>query len=78
MTNTQERLAALQFEITALREQLAELADPASDDRQRQFLFRELVYAVATYSALLRKHSRQPGYPLHQRAINQVDQLNYN
>jgi hypothetical protein len=71
MTNTQERLATLQFEIAALREQLAALADGASDNRQRQFLFRELVYAVATYNALLRKHSRQPVYPLHQRAVNQ-------
>ena len=78
MTNTQERLAALQFEITALREQLAELVEESSDDRQRQFLFRELVYAVATHSALLRKRSRQSDYPLDQRAINQVDQLNYN
>jgi hypothetical protein len=77
MTNTQERLAALQFEISVLREQLAELADGASDDRQRQFLFRELVYAVATYNGLLRKHSRHPAYPLHDRAINQLDQPNY-
>jgi hypothetical protein len=77
MTDTQERLVALQFEITALREQLAALADGANDDCQRQFLFRELVYAVTTYNALLRKHSRHPVYPLHQRALNQLDQPNY-
>jgi hypothetical protein len=77
MTNTQERLAALQFEITALRAQLAELAHGASDDRQCQFLFRELVYAVATYNALLRKHGRQPASALRQRAVNQLDQPIY-
>jgi hypothetical protein len=74
MTNSQERLAALQLEIATLRAQLAELAPRAGDDRQRQFLFRELVYLVATYNALLRKHGRQPDSPLRQRAVNQPEQ----
>ena len=77
MTNTQERLSALQFEISTLRAQLTVLAHVAGDDRQRQFLFRELVYSVATYNALLRKHGRPPASGLHQRAVNQPDQPIY-
>jgi hypothetical protein len=73
MISTQERLAMLQFELTTLRAQLAEIAGVADYDRQRTRLFRELVYCRATYGALLRKHSRQPAYALGQHAVNQLD-----
>jgi hypothetical protein len=77
MSNTQERLSTLQFEIAALRAQLAEIAAVPGHDHQRAYLFRELVYCVATYDALQRKHQRQSAYTLRQRAVNQPDQPAY-
>ena len=74
MSNTQQRLSTLQFEIAALRAQLAELAAVPGHDHQRTYLFRELVYYVTTYDALLRKQRRQSAYTLRQRAVNQPDQ----
>ena len=71
MNHTQERLAALQFEIATLREQLAEIADLPSQDHQRMYLFRELVYSLTTYDALLRKHHGQSTHSLRQRPVNQ-------
>ena len=77
MSSTQERLATLQFEITMLRAQLADLADVAGSGPQRMYLFRELVYYMATYDALLRKHQRPPANGLRQRAVNQLEQPVY-
>jgi hypothetical protein len=77
MSNTQERLSTLQSEITTLRAQLAEIATVPGRDHQRTYLFRELVYCVATYDGLLRKHRRQSAYTLRQRAVNQPDQPAY-
>jgi hypothetical protein len=74
MSNTQERLATLQFEITTLRAQLADMADVVSHSDQRMYLFRELVYCLATYDALRRKQRRHPNDGLRQRAVNQLDQ----
>jgi hypothetical protein len=74
MNNTQERLAALQFEIATLREQLAEIADLPDQDHQRMYLFRELVYSLTTYDALLRKYGGQPTHGLRRHAVNQHTQ----
>jgi len=59
MQSRDERLALLHLDITILRQQLANIAERPGSDRNRQFLFRELLSNEITYRAISRKREQQ-------------------